>query len=68
MVERGFVTNSWNGRIAHYDVSGVLVRSFGSKGLEWPTGLALGQMNGVLQVVNTASNRISSLTLSGKSP
>lgn len=62
------MTDSWKGRIAHYDVSGVLVRSFESKGLKRPTGLALDQKNCVLWVVNTASNRISSLKLSGKSP
>src|SRR4029450_601604 len=36
-----FVTDAWKGRIAHYDASGNLVRSFKAEGLKRPTGIAI---------------------------
>ena len=58
-----FVTDSWKGRIAHYDVSGTLVRSFKAEGLKRPTGLALDPF-GRLTVSDRETHRLLSWSLS----
>lgn len=52
-----FATDSWKGRIAHYDASGALVRSFKAEGLKSPTGIALDPF-GRLIVADRGTNRI----------
>ncbi|MFY9549891.1 MAG: flippase activity-associated protein Agl23 [Thermoanaerobaculia bacterium] len=39
--ESVFATDAWKGRIAQYDVSGTLIRSFKADGLKSPTGIAV---------------------------
>ncbi len=52
-----FVTDSWKGRIAHYDAAGNLQKSFSAKGLKSPTGIALDAFGRVF-VSDRGQNRI----------
>ena len=56
------VTDSWKGRIAHYDASGGLVRSFKADGIKRPTGIALDRFGRVV-VSDRDTNRIFSWSL-----
>ena len=58
-----FVTDSWKGRIAHYDSTGNLQKSFTAKGLKSPTGIALDPF-GRLVISDRGQNRILSWSLS----
>jgi uncharacterized protein (TIGR03663 family) len=61
--ESVFVTDSWKGRIAHYDAAGNLQKSFSAQGLKSPTGIALDPF-GRLVVSDRGQNRITSWSLS----
>jgi uncharacterized protein (TIGR03663 family) len=58
-----FVTDSWKGRVAHYDGSGTLLRSFKAEGLKSPTGIALDSF-GRLTVSDRGTNRVFAWSLS----
>jgi uncharacterized protein (TIGR03663 family) len=60
--ESVFVTDSWKGRIAHYDAAGNLQKSYAAKGLKSPTGIALDPL-GRIFVSDRGQNRISSWSL-----
>ena len=61
--ESVFVTDSWKGRIAHYDAEGNLQKSYSAAGLKSPTGIALDPFGRVL-VSDRGQNRIMSWSLS----
>ncbi len=61
--ESVFVTDSWKSRIAHYDVSGNLQKSFKAEGLKSPTGITLDPF-GRLVVTDRGQNRVLSWGLS----
>jgi hypothetical protein len=56
------VTDAWKGRIAHYDVSGTLVRSFKADGLKAPTGIAIDAFGRVF-VADRGTSRVFSWAL-----
>ena len=60
--ESVLVTDSWKGRIAHYDAAGTLVRSFKAEGLKRPAGIALDAFGRVF-VTDREGNRVSSWNL-----
>ncbi len=51
------VTDSWKGRMALYDASGALTRSFKAEGLKRPTGIALDSF-GHVTVSDRETNRL----------
>ena len=61
--ESVFVTDSWKGRIAHYDAAGNLQKSYSATGLKSPTGIALDPFGRVF-VSDRGQNRIISWSLS----
>ncbi len=58
-----FVTDSWKGRIAQYDATGNLQKSYKANGLKSPTGIALDPF-GRLVVSDRGQNRVLSWGLS----
>ena len=58
-----FVTDSWKGRIGHYDSAGNLQKSFTAQGMKSPTGIAVDPF-GRLIVSDRGQNRILSWSLS----
>jgi sugar lactone lactonase YvrE len=60
--ESVFVTDSWKSRIAHYDASGNLQKSFKAEGLKSPTGIVLDPF-GRLVVSDRGQNRVLSWSL-----
>jgi streptogramin lyase len=57
-----FVTDSWKGRIAHYDGAGSLVRSFKAEGLKSPTGIVIDPFGRIL-VSDRGQDRIDAWSL-----
>ncbi len=62
-----FVTDSWKGRIAHYDGAGNLQKSFSAKGLKSPTGIALDSFGRVF-VSDRGTNQLFSWSLAAVLP
>jgi DNA-binding beta-propeller fold protein YncE len=58
-----FATDSWKGRIAHYDTNGALSRSFKAEGLKSPTGIVIDPFGRIL-VSDRGTDRIYSWSLS----
>ncbi len=58
-----FVTDAWKGRIAQYDASGSLQKSYKADGLKAPTGVALDPF-GRLIVADRGQSRVLSWSLS----
>lgn len=52
-----FATDSWKGRIAQYDTSGTLVRSYKADGLKRPTGITRDAFGHVI-VTDRDMNRV----------
>ena len=52
-----FATDSWKGRVAHYDAAGALSRSYKAEGLKSPTGIVIDPFGRII-VSDRANDRI----------